>query len=522
MTSPEVLLGLRQLIRGRESGRARRQQRQAAESAHRQAHADRTRFAEVMAREPGPGQVVLGRGRRLDDSPFWCGQPIEEFLGVHSWITGATGSGKSFFALGCLLQVLREGRQPVIVVDMKSELSDLVIELLVPALMAHPGGERLLDRLRIVRPFGSDLPMLRVTEPEPGVPRSIQAFNLASALEEALSDELGSRMSRMFLRLSSLAIELGLPLTVIQRWLEYPPAFAREATRSQDAALRQYAIEGFARESRPAVDALLARLDSFLFLDEVKLALSAPRCVSFAEALESGLTIVDLGSPPAGAERAQRFWAGILTGRLTRAILSRPVTASTPRAWVIFEEVQEALGRNQSEQFCRLLTLARHKRTAVTLINQQAAQLGSVEPMLVKVLRTNAGIECAFRCNLEDAKPLVQAMPLPPDTNRLEATRQAMTQELTQLPDREFLLWMKRAPFGAQRLRSPRLDLEELRQRGAGLAPEVRAAIRRGVVSMDRAALVAAAASDEITATTASPPVPRLGARPKAARSKLG
>jgi hypothetical protein len=522
MSPPDVLLNLRKLVRGREERRARLAQRRSAEAAHQMAHADQERFAKTMALEPGSGALIFGRGWRVDGAPVWCGQPIEEFLGVHSWITGATGSGKSFFTLSCLLQILQHGRHPVVVVDMKSELSDLLVELVIPALQGTGAGAALLDRLRIIRPFGSDLPMLRVTEPEPGVPRAIQAFNLASALEEALSDELGSRMSRMFLRLSSLAIELRLPLTVIQRWLEYPQAFAKDARSSEDTTLREYASAGFARESRPAVDALLARLDSFLFLDEVKLALSAPRCVSFTDALEAGLTIVDLGSPPAGAERAQRFWAGILAGRITRAILSRSVEQATPRTWVIFEEVQEALGRNQSEQFCRLLTLARHKRVAVTLINQQAAQLGSVDPTLVKVLRTNASIECAFRCNLEDAKPLVQAMPLRPDASALEATRQSMVQELTQLPDREYLLWMKRAPFGAQRMRSPRLDLAQLRHRAEGLSPDVRAAIRRGTVSMERGDLEAMVAQEREERQVDPIALPRLMPSVDKMHSRLG
>ncbi len=515
---PEFLVSLRQLVRGRERSRARTEQRRSAEHAYRSAHADQDRFAQIMSCEPDKETLLLGRGKRLDGSFFWCGQSIEEFLGVHSWITGATGSGKSYFTLGCLLQVLRAGRHPVLIVDMKSELSDLLIEVVVPALVAA-GRKELLEQLRVIRPFGTDLPMLRVTEPEAGVPRTIQAFNLAAALEEALSDDLGSRMNRMFLRLSSLAIELREPLTAIQRWLESPPAFARDAARSSDVSVMEYARSGFARESRLAVDALLARLDSFLFLDEVKLALSAPSCVSFAGALESGITVVDLGSPPAGAERAQRFWAGILTGRITRAILSRPVGPTTPKAWVIFEEVQEALGGNQAQQFCRLLTLARHKRVAVTLINQQAAQLGAVDPTLIKVLRTNASIECAFRCNLEDAKPLVQAMPLPADALRLEATRQSMVQELTQLPDREFLLWMKRAPFGAQRVRSPRLDVAGLRSAAEALSPDARRAIRRGTVSMARADLEALVTSFAPTETS---PVSQLTKPSRRPDSRLG
>lgn len=487
---------IRRLLRGDEADRAREWQARSLADAYARDHDDVTRFRVAMACEPNDRRVVLGRARDLSGEPFWCGLPFEDFLGKHGWITGATGSGKSFMVLACLLQVLRDGRFPVLVVDLKSELSELLIELVLPALLRTRGGARLLNRLRIIRPFGRDLPMLRVTEAEPSVPRAIQAFNLASALEDALADDLGSRMTRVFLRLCALAIELGYPLTVIQRWLESPEAFARDARRSTDPVAREYARSGFARESRPAVDALLARLDTFLFLDEVKLSLSAPQCVNFGEALESGLTIVDLGSPPAGAERAQRFWAGILTGRITRAILSRPVTDRTPQTWVIFEEVQEALGGGQAEQFARLLALARHKRCGVTLINQQPAQLAAVDSTLVKVLRTNAGIECAFRANLEDAKTLVHALPVPPRQKNVAEARLALVTELTQMPDREYLLWLKQAPFRAQHVRSPRLDVAGLRESADRLDGEVREALRRGVVSMDRAALEAHAAAE--------------------------
>jgi len=487
---------IRRLLRGDEADRARSWQARSLAEAYARDHDDVTRFRAAMVCRPNDRRILLGRARDLSGEPFWCGLPFEDFLGKHSWITGATGSGKSYFTLACLLQVLQAGRFPVLVVDLKSELSELLTELVVPALIRTRGGERLLNRLRIIRPFGRDLPMLRVTEAEPGVPRAIQAFNLASALEDALADDLGSRMTRVFLRLCALAIELGYPLTAIQRWLESPEAFARDARRSTDPVAREYARSGFVRESRPAVDALLARLDTFLFLDEVKLALSAPQCVNFGEVLESGLTIVDLGSPPAGAERAQRFWAGILTGRITRAILSRPITDQTPQTWVIFEEVQEALGSGQAAQFARLLALARHKRCGVTLINQQPAQLASVDSTLVKVLRTNAGVECAFRANIEDAKTLVHALPVPPRQKNVAETRLGFLTELTQMPDRDYLLWLKQAPFRAQHVRSPRLGVPGLRESANQLGGEVREAIRRGVVSMDRAALEAHAAAD--------------------------
>jgi hypothetical protein len=337
-----------------------------------------------------------------------------------------------------------------------------------------------------------------VTDPEPGVPRSIQAYNLASALEDALGDDLGTRMLRVFLRLCALAIELRYPLTAIKRWLEAPALFARDAQRSADPELREYARTGLPRESRPAIDALLARLDSFLFLDDVKLALSAPRCVNCAESLEGGTTIVDLGNPPAGAERVQRFWAGILMGRFARAILSRPVTDATPQVWCPFDEVQEALhgGQGQAEQLARLLALARSRRVGVALINQQPGQLAAVDPTLVKVLRTNATIEVAFRANHEDARTLAQSLPLPPHHKNAAEARLELATALTQMPNREYLLWIKQAPFRPQRVRSPRLDLAAIRRAAEQVPAETHDQIARGTMSMDRDALAAHAAAE--------------------------
>ena len=195
---------------------------------------------------------------------------------------------------------------------------------------------------------------------------------------------------------------------------------------------------------------------------------------------------MDVGTPPAGAERAQRFWAGILTGRITRAILSRPVTDGTPLAWVIFEEVQEALSSSgQADQFARLLALARHKRVGVTLVNQQAGQLAAVDSTLVKILRTNAGIECAFRANLEDAKSIAHAMPLPPRQRKPGEARLEMVTELTQMQDREFRSGSKQAPFGAQRVRSPRIDLARFRRIADETPADIRSFMRRGGIRSD-------------------------------------
>ncbi|MDM7914511.1 MAG: DUF87 domain-containing protein [Candidatus Eisenbacteria bacterium] len=439
-----------------------------------------------------------------DGDPFWAALPSRELLAQHAWITGGTGAGKSFFVLGCLLQILKKSRHPVIVLDLKGELSDLLIRVGLPALAQTQNGPRLLRRLRIIRPFDPRfVPELRITLPEPGVPREVQAFTIASAIEDALGDGLGIRMNRVFLKLVSLAIEQNQPLTMLQRWLEEPQAFAEAARQSSDPSIRQYAAGAFTREARQSVDALVSRLDLFLFLEQTRLALSAESCVSFADCLDSGLTVISLGDPPSGAERAARFWAGILVGRITRAILSRRLTERSKQTLVLFEEFQEAISGRQSEQFGRLLALARHKKVGLWFINQQVAQLDAA---LVKLLRTNTGLEAVFRSSFEDAKTIAHALPVATDPKKARVERAALLEEIPRLPNRVFYLWLKGRPFRAQKVRSPRLNLDRLRLAGLELPDDIAAFLEQGTVARPREEIAAAlerAGEDEPRRSTA-------------------
>lgn len=523
----DFLTFARSYFHGEELQLARRWQAALAADRLKEQRAEALRFERTLEVQPGREVVILARARKLDGTPYWAGLPLEQLLAIHSWVTGSTGSGKSFLVLASLIQVLRTGRHPVLVLDMKGELSNLLTTIVVPALADTAEGQILLDDLRIIQPFNRRyVPQLRITLPEPGVPREIQAYNIANSIEEALEGDLPPRGNRLFLKLVSFAIERNDPLTVIQEWLERPERFARQARDSADPSIREYANGAFLRENRSSMDALMARMDTFLFLPATRLALSAPRCVSFADCLDSGLTDVDVGNPPAGAERAARFWAGVLVGRLTRSILSRNIHPGTPQTWVLLEEFQEALAGRQIDQFARLLALARFKKVGLCFINQQVAQ---VDPKLTKLLRTNTGMEAIFRCSMDDAKTLAHALPVASDEPRATAKRQALLQDMTRLPRRTYYAWFKEMaePFGAQKVRSPRLDLNALRAAAGRIPDEVKTRIEQGTVAMkheDLEAQLAAARQgkkqqpsedmgflDPVDNQDTDSPLPRLG-----------
>lgn len=461
------------------------------ESATREQDGGRRAFEARLQCKPGPGRVLLGRSTQASEDGSWLGLSRAELLKLHVWVMGATGSGKSFLVLGLLWQLLRSKSSPVVLVDLKGELASLLLDLVLLSLWEVPECERVLGNVRVVRPFDRErVPLLRLTEPEPGVSREVQAVNLASSLEDALGQDLGVRMNRVFLRLVGLAIDLGEPLTVLTRWLGNPAALVRDSQRSSDPILREYAREGFAQESASSLEALASRLDMFLFLPETRLALSAPRCFSLSESLQSGLTIIDVGNPPAGAERVARFWGGVLIGRLSRAIMGRVVTDNSPQTLVVLEEFQEALSSNSVEQFGRLLALSRFKKVALWFVNQQPGQLSTVDPALPKLLRTNTALEMVFRSSFEDAKSFGPALMGTPGGKGKKVEGRGF-EDLTRLPDREFFLWLKKESFGAHRARSPRLDLERMKQLAASAPADVRKALAHGSVTMDRTELEA-------------------------------
>lgn len=454
---------------------------------------ERLVFRNRLSCRSGDGRVRLARVADSSGEGSWAGLDPTQLLKMHAWIMGATGSGKTFEILGVLWQLLRSSRTPIVVVDRKGELSELLLNLVLPSLWDTPRIAETLPSLRVIRPFDPvRIPLLRLTDPEPGVSPEIQALNLASSLEDALGQTSGIRMDRAFLFLVRLAIELGLPLTVLSRWLSNPASLARDGLRSQDSQLREYARIGFGKENASSLSALAARLDSYLFLPETRLALSAPRCLSLQESLQGGLTLVDVGNPPAGAERVARFWGAGLIGRLSRAIMGRNVGEESPRVLVVLEEFQECLSSSSVEQFSRLLALSRFKKVALWFINQQPAQLSSVDTNLPKLLRTNTGLEMVFRSNCEDAKTLAPALFRRFRKNGRVTAEDHGVEEIASLPDREFYLWLKKEPFGAQRVRSPRLDLKRMKEAAHRSPDDIREAIHRGTVTIDRAELEAA------------------------------
>lgn len=515
----QLALHLRRLVRGNETEAGRRWHAKSEQDRSAHALARRQEFLSQTRCDRDAGRLIVGRAQDLSGGHQWCGLPIEQLTGQHVGVSGATGMGKSFMLAALLWQLLK-ARVPIVVADMKSELCELVLETLVPALVAA-GRDDLVRQVSVIRPFDPGrVPQLRLTEPERDVSPQVQSLNIATALGEAIGQDHGVRMQRLLLPAAGLAVERNLPLPTVLDWLRDPARFAREAATSSDPVIRAYAIHELPRENRSSLDAVRARLDLVFHLPEIRRALSAPRCIDFHDCLREGLTLLDFGSPPGGAEGAMRFVAGPVTGRLSRAILSREVSPQTPHAVVLFEEFQELLGRHQIEQFKRLLSLCRFKRVALHFSNQQPAQIAAADRTLLKVLRTNLGVEMIFRSSVEDARALSEGLATRSPDETMTQARTRLIEQIVALPRRSYFLWLKGASFGPQSLTSPRLDVDALLRAASTLSDDLRQRIRSGVASVDRAEVEEALAAEQSAAR--QPQIVPLEEERRVRASRLG
>jgi hypothetical protein len=461
----------------------------------RKAHAERSvfgaanpeeaqRFRAAYGVDEWSGTTVLGGAVQPDGSMTWIGLPTREFVRLHGLVRGATGGGKTFWILGAYAQVMRDGIGTAMV-DCKSETADLLTKTILPALITQKiVPEAILDKLHVIAPFDpSCAPHLNVTLPEPGVTSEVQALSIVEAIQEAMGENLSGRTEGILLNPVKLAIILRRPLTHVRTWLADPAKFARDALSSGDPELCEYVRTAHRKTHQASVAAAVARMDQFLFLRQVRDALESETCVDFREILATGHLIAPLGDPPSGLERLTKFWGALIMGRVQRAILSREEGSTERPVWMVVDEVQEILTPGLSTAFERLLSLARFKSVGLVLANQLGGQLSSVDPLLTRSLETNVGFEARFRSSREDAKLAAASFPL---AWRAGRTRDDVAEFLATLPDRSFLLALRKSGFRPQLLRSPRLDMQRLRAAAEKAPLEFRGRIERGVAMSPR------------------------------------
>lgn len=414
--------------------------------------------------------------------------------GTSGWTTGSTGSGKTRGLLGLALQDLATPRTTCIAADFKGDFSEGLTESVIPwmATQLPPArGADLLMGLRVLAPWrGNGLPSLNLTSPAGGSLRR-RAVAIAELFNVTVgAGELGHRQQAVFMPTLRLLLATGTPLPLLPDVLTSERLRAGLLELAHDPELTSYFRDRFPADHRENTTySILARFDRFLADECTRLALFGEAPFDPAEWLETGTTVIDLGS---GLESHRRFWSAAILHGLVTSILARRVSRGSPKVVVRIDEVHVGIaGQDQARELENALSLMRSRRASLWIAHQHAGQLAE-HPQLLQSLRTNTGVQIAYRCPRETASAMATVLPdrLPPGMLRPDATeaqvRQAWELALAALPERTFLLRCPLlGPIGIP-VRTPTIDLDRMRRESS---PEARSLASEGASSHTRTEL---------------------------------
>lgn len=417
---------------------------------------------------------------------------------VHLWLLGASGSGKTYLLLYLLLVLWWRLGIAIVCVDGKGEMRGLLVEQLLPALLARlprAQAEKLAASIRVVDPFdASRLPPMNVLVRDPSIPVEIQATDVASSVVSALDAGTGLRIDNILHWMLRLVIQAKGTFLSVRRGLQEGAVLDGLVRIVGDPELTAYFLQRFPSEPQASKLALLARLDRLLALPATRASLSAPSCLDFGAMFDTGFTIIDLGRAPAGAREIADFWATLIGTRLFRAVNCRSPAGTAPPAVVAIDEWQNLLTAHIAADIENQLALARSRRVFFWLANQQVAQL-KTRGNLREIVSGQAAIQVMFRSTIEDARAMRHILPVtgresrpkpPPWERRPQSPYLTPAEELelrvkevSHLPQRH-AYWWAQCKGSAVRFRSATVDLGD----PARLDRDLRDVVRQGSVGV--------------------------------------
>lgn len=483
---------------------------------------------------PGPA-LTFGR---LASTGEPVGLPRSVFFpSTHLSVRGHTGTGKSYFVLSVLLQLLGETR--VLVGDPKSELAEMTQLALAAVLSTWPRARAarfLEDDYVLVNPYGDDVQAhLNILTPQTHRGADEQAEDVRRFLATALGDSLSFQMQRPVRQAAHLFLELGrrfgYPLSLLElvRFLAHEPYRLGLLRWCEQDDVRLYFLHEFERAPRASIGAIQVRLDSLLADPRVRRTLAAPGLTDLAQAADKRCAIITL--PPGTSTTRSNIFMPIFVAELTRSLLGRAqrgggASTGTPPLVACIDEWQLGVrDPDGARALSDLLTLARHAAVSLVLANQHEMQLPGDE---LKESLENVGLQVAFRTSSREAQRF--AANLPTDTRSYvarspgaptwdqrqetaEEARRRLVTEHTRLPDRQCWLTLKKWGHPAVLLKTLDVDLDGLRRAADKLDPGLRALITgRGSGSspheLDEVIAARRARMRAVADGTASAPVP--------------
>jgi hypothetical protein len=242
-------------------------------------------------------------------------------LFCHWLVSGGTGTGKTTFVTGVVGALLRTGH-PAGVLDCKSGFFDAALHLAgaIACGMDATARAAFVRRLVVVNPFGEALVPLNVCRLLPGTSAEVQAYEVALALSRLFDASMGFQMENILRHLLLLLIESGLTLVEAPYVLQDELLRGLLAERSGFPAVREFFGRRFASVPQASKDALLARIESLLLPENLRLMLGADDLVNLPGAFDRGDPLfIFLGKGPGVPEEQVEVMGSLILQLLFQA-----------------------------------------------------------------------------------------------------------------------------------------------------------------------------------------------------------
>jgi hypothetical protein len=453
-----------ELSRGRSSDRAKAQWYVAerAREAYRDLVADFDAFArhQLDVRDPA---LLVGTARDSSGADVRVRIPLDE-LYCHWLVSGGTGAGKTTFVTSVVADMLRTGF-PVGVLDCKSGFFDAAIQWAGVIAHALPPGEReaFVRRLVVANPFGETLVPLNVCRLLPGTSAEVQAYEVSLALSRLFDSAMGFQMENILRHLVLLLMEADLTLAEAPMVLQDELLRGLLAERSQHPGVREFFLRTYPGVPMGSKDALLARLQSLLLPENLRLMLGADDLLDLKGALDRGDPVfVFLGKGPGVPEEQVEVIGSLFLQLLFQAAFAAG-RGRRPYQIVCDEFFHLLDAPGLGKRFETALTTFRSFGVTLSLVMHNFAQIPGT---LRETILANCDVIATFRTSSRNAQFFGEFLPESDPEILSEALRKTgkppakfemksqLVERLQRLPNRMLYWYDRRRPYRAVPVRA--------------------------------------------------------------------
>jgi hypothetical protein len=404
--------------------------------------------------------------------------PVDN-VAAHALVLGASGAGKSYFALSLLNQLLESPASPrdisVGMLDAKGELFEKAIQYLYAYLYRLKPADREAFKKRVVIIDFSNADVItpyNILARREDLADELMVANRIDSLSDQFAglSEMSVRMKMILKYFLLLMAEFDLPLPFFEKLCVDPVLLNALVEQSANLQAKDYFLNRFDDESKVTLLALRQRIDALLISEGVRLSLSASTAPDFTALQDNGAIILINTAGRNITRGISELLQGLLLSDIKQSVFRRS-NPSQQFLWLLDEAQNLYKSVINREHMTDLLTMARSFGSYFVLLTQSLTSAVRDADNLNSLL-ANVRWIVMLRSTLRDAELIAPGIAVTgalhkPKHNPFEVAKsmteseelKARQKEITKFPDRLAYCWLKAWVGTAVKITTPHVPL---------------------------------------------------------------